>query len=158
VRSILRVLLACLTLSACQSRALDAPQTAARFVEALNGGDVDLMAGLSATPFRFRNQEWKSAPDGSGLVRGAATERVANTVEELRALLQDVSGTVKVADHQPVADPPSKADLLSEPLSGAPAQWSDLNLVLFLRGEGDVEHIAIVGIDARGRVTGLYVN
>jgi len=159
MRFILRVsVFACLTLCACQSPSLEPERRATGFVQALNARDIDLMAEFAATPFRFRDQEWKSAPDGSGFVRGAATERVANTSEELRTLLLDVGANVKIADPTPVADPPSKADLLSDPLSGAPIQWNELNLVLFRRGEGDVEHIAIVGVDSKGKVKCLYVN
>jgi hypothetical protein len=76
----------------------------------------------------------------------------------LFALLRDVASSVQVADPAPVTTPPAKDVLLRETLKGAPSEWSDMNLVLFRRGEGDVEHVAIVGIDARGKVVGLYIN
>jgi hypothetical protein len=116
------------------------------------------MTSLATIPFRYRNQRWESASDGSGFVLGTAEDRVASSAEELRALLQDVSSSVQVQDPVPVANPPSKADLLGETLKGTLSQWSEMNLVLFRRGEGDVEHVAIVGVDAEGKVTGLYVN
>lgn len=150
--------LACLALCACQSAPLEPGTAATGFVQALNAKDIDSMAEFAATPFRVRNQPWENAPDGSGFVLGAATERVANSSDELRAVLQDLAANVRIAEPAAVGDPPSKADLLSEPLRGAPSQWNELDLVLFRRGEGDVEHIAIVGVDAKGKVTGLYVN
>ena len=149
---------ACLALCACQSAPLEPGTAATGFVQAINAKDIDSMAKFAASPFRFRNQPWESAPDGSGFVLGAATERVANSSDELRTVLQDVAANVTIAEPTAVADPPPKADLLSEPLRGATSQWNDLDLVLFRRGEGDVEHVAIVGVDAKGKVTGLYVN
>jgi hypothetical protein len=83
---------------------------------------------------------------------------VATNPDDLRVLLQEVASNVTVSDPVTVANPPSRSDLLNEPLGGAP-QWAGLELVLFKRGEGDVEHIAIVGVDGRsGKVTGLFVN
>jgi len=116
------------------------------------------MSRLAGIPFRYRNQQWQSAPDGSGYVLGAAQDRVAGSADELLTLLRDMTSSVRVEDPAPVATPPSKDVLLKETLNGAPSQWSDMNLVLFRRGEGDVEHVAIVGIDARGKVVGLYIN
>ena len=151
-------LVACLVLCGCQSAPVEPGPVAGSFVQALNAKNVEGMAGLSVTPFRYRNQPWESAPDGSGFVLGKVEDRVANGPEELRALLQDVSAGVQVEDPAPVQNGPSKPDLLNGPLNGAPLVWSEMNLVLFRRGEGDVEHLAIVGVDAEGKVTGLYVN
>jgi hypothetical protein len=132
---------------------------ASRFIQALNAKDAQRMAEVSATPFRFRNQAWQSAPDGGGFVLGNAEERVAADSTQLDPLLREVAASVSVANAEPVVDPPSQSDLLSEPLRGASSPWASLDLVLFLRGEGDVEHIAIVGVEPlSGKVVGLYVN
>jgi hypothetical protein len=117
------------------------------------------MVALSGIPFRFRSQSWESAPDGSGFGLGAAAEQVAGNSTELDALLQEVTTKVHIAEPTPVPDPPGKEELLSDILRGASTQWSDLTLLLFRRGEGDVEHVAIVGVEpASGKVAGLYVN
>ena len=150
--------LACLAMSACRSTPADPTLAATSFVRALNAKNIDAMVQSAATPFSFRNQAWQSAPDGRGIVPGATTEHVARSTEELRTLFRDLTAKVEVAQPTAVANPPSKADLLSEPLRGAAAPWRDLELVLFRRGEGDVEHIAIVGVDARGKIAGMYVN
>jgi hypothetical protein len=151
-------LLSCLVLCGCQSAPVEPRPAASAFVQTLNAKNVAGMTALAAIPFRYRNQPWESAPDGSGFVLGKTEDRVANSAEELRALLQGVTPSVQIEDAFPVANPPSKADLLGGTLKGAPSQWSEMNLVLFRRGEGDVEHVAIVGVDAKGKVTGLYVN
>ena len=150
--------LACLVLSGCQAVPVEPRPVAGSFVEALNAKNVEAMSRLAGIPFRYRNQQWESASDGSGYVLGAAQDRVAGSADELLTLLRDMTSSVRVEDPAPVATPPSKDVLLKETLKGAPSQWSDMNLVLFRRGEGDVEHVAIVGIDARGKVVGLYIN
>jgi len=152
-------LLACLAASgACRAAPANPQDAATGFVRALNSKDVGSMTKLSGIPFRFRNQAWASATDGSGLVPGAATERVATNPDDLQALLRDVASNVTVSDPVAVTNPPSKTDLLNGPLGGA-TQWAGLELVLFKRGEGDVEHIAIVGVDGgSGKVTGFFVN
>jgi hypothetical protein len=151
-------LVACLALCACQSAPAEPERVAGAFIQAVNAKNVERMAALVGTPFRYRNQPWESAPDGSGFVLGKAEDRVATTAEELRAVMREVSADVQVEDQEPVGSPPSKTDLLSGPLNGAPLAWSEMNLVLFRRGEADVEHVAVVGVDAVGKVIGLYVN
>lgn len=150
--------IACLLLCGCRSAPVDPQPLARTFVEALNAKDVSALTRLAGIPFRYRNQPWQSAPDGSGYVLGATRDRLAANADELFALLRDVASSVQVADPAPVTTPPAKDVLLRETLKGAPSEWSDMNLVLFRRGEGDVEHVAIVGIDARGKVVGLYIN
>jgi hypothetical protein len=160
-RATFLALVACaVALHACGSSGATTPAvSASRFIDALNAKHVDEMVELSRTPFRYRNQTWESASDGTGFSLGAAQETVTDDVKELEALLRALTATVRIADTKPVADPPSKADLLSEPLRGAPPDWAEFDLVVFRRGEGDVEHIAIVGVDARsGKIAALYVN
>jgi hypothetical protein len=132
---------------------------ALRFIQALNARDTGGMAEVSGFPFRFRNQAWETAPDAAGFVLGSAEERVAADAAQLDPLLRELATNVAVVTPEPVVDPPSQSYLLNEPLRGASSAWADLDLVLFRRGEGDVEHIAIVGVEpASGKVLGLYVN
>ena len=84
---------------------------------------------------------------------------MAADAAQLDPLLRELATNVAVVTPEPVVDPPSQSDLLNEPLRGASSAWAELDLVLFRRGEGDVEHIAIVGVEpASGKVLGLYVN
>jgi hypothetical protein len=136
------------------------PTVAAReFVSALNADDVARLAGLAGLPFRVREQEWTSAPDGSGFVLGQANERVAASAGALDSLLRSITTTVQVEDTLPSEDAPPKEDLLSGTLRDVRPAWSAWTPVLFRRGEGDVEHVAILGVDPRtGKVMALYVN
>ena len=153
------LLLASLAFSeACRSTPVNPTTVATGFVAALNSKDVGAMSKLSTTPFRYRNQDWESAADGSGFVRGKSTERVATNLDDLQAMLRDIASRVAVDDPAAVTNPPSKAELMKAMLGGGP-EWANLDLVVFKRGEGDVEHVAIIGVDGgSGKVTGLYIN
>jgi hypothetical protein len=96
-------------------------------------------------------------PDRAGFVPGEAGERIAADAQQLEALLREITATVRVTDATPVAEPPDREELLREPLCGAPPAWAGLDLVLFLRSEGDVERIAIVD-PASSKLAGLPVN
>ena len=147
---------ACVVPAACHSTPPGPEQAATQFVQALNAKDVSAMMSLAATPFHFRRQEWANASAGSGLVRGTTTERVAPTPFELGRLLQDVA-KVKIATATAEANPPSKADLLRDVLKDAPGVWGDLNLMMFRQDAND-PHLAIVGVDAAGKIQAVYVS
>ena len=148
-----------LALCACRAEPTPDPKAVAtRFVQALNAKDVDAMAREAAAPFTFQNQVWESARDGSGYVLGATQTATADSTAALPALLRTLTAQVQIESTTPVAAPPPRADLLRDPLGGSPA-WNDLDVVLFVRGQGDVEHIGIVGVHApTGRVRAVYVN
>jgi len=117
------------------------------------------MLELSDMPFFFRNQEWKSAPDGSGFVLGNSTESMAHTANELRSLFFDITKRVRISDPKAVLDPPSQRDLIDTHVKDAASLWSPLRIIVFLRGAGDVEHTALVGIEpVRHKIKAFYVN
>jgi len=131
---------------------------ATRFVQALNARDLDAMVADATLPFTFTTQMWESASDGSGFVLGAAEMKVADSPGALAGLLKDVVGRVRIEGTAPVISPPSQAELFRDPLEQE-ASWSGLELVVFLRGQEDVEHIAIVGVQAAtGKIRAMYLN
>lgn len=134
-------------------------EVAQRFVVALNQGKVGEMVAMSACPFVFRNQEWESAKDGSGFVRGKADDKTFAKKKELSEFLAKLVEKAKIESETAANSPPPKEDLLKDNLKGSPTSWRRLNLFVFFRGMGDVEHVAIVGVDPnRHRVRGLYLN
>jgi hypothetical protein len=147
-------------ITACRgASAADDAQQAEKFIQALNDKDVNRMMEACATPFFYRNQEWKSAPDGSGFVLGASKDVIAGNRDELRALLNEVPKTVRISAPKAVAEPPAKRELIDTHLKNVASRWSRLRIIVFLRGMGDVEHTALVGIDPGTRkVKALYVN
>lgn len=134
-------------------------EVAERFVVALNKGSTRDLVSASGCPFVFRNQEWESAKDGSGFVHGKSDDKSFKNKKMLGTFFETLAAKVKIENEKAAANSPSKDSLLLDNLKGAPADWQELNLVLFGRGFGDVEHVAIVGVDsATHRVRGLYLN
>jgi len=132
---------------------------AEKFVVALNAGNAQAMASVSRQPFVFRNQEWASANDGSGFVHGKADDKSFKDKESLYQFFQTLVTKTKIEQEKAAVSPPSKDSLLSDNLKGAPVRWRKLTLFVFGRGFGDVEHVAIVGVDpASHKVRGLYLN
>ena len=137
----------------------DAIRAAETFIAALNDENVAALARVSQTPFAFREQEWTNAPDGSGFVLAEAKDRVLSEPATLEAFFVELVQRVATDSRSAAPNPSPREALLAKQLAGAPAAWGALELLVFLRGEGDVEHIAIVGVDRRTlRVAGLYVN
>jgi hypothetical protein len=132
---------------------------AQRFVAALNGSDTAALGRLTSSPLLFREQRWRQATDGDGFVLGAASDTVLASDDRRRAFLGSLVGRIRIGSATPVERPPSRETLLQRELTNADRRWSKLTLVLFRRGEGDVEHVAIVGVDPHTmRVAALYVN
>lgn len=132
--------------------------TAARFVEALNQGDLARMMALSSNPFLYRNQQWTSAAGGTGYVLGPASDQRPSGTRGRRTLFSSLVGKVRIQSVVPAEKPPSQPELRAQNLQGAAPGWAGLELFVFLRGFGDVEHVALVGVDKKGKVRGLYLN
>jgi len=133
--------------------------TAEAFVEAINRKDVSALVEMASIPFQYRSQEWVSADDGYGFVLGAAEDQQIGDAGALRKFFEGLVGRVEI-ENEKISDllPPGDS-LLEEEMSGAPKAWSTLYLGLFLRGSGDVEHLAVVGLSSdSGKVGALYVN
>lgn len=134
-------------------------EVAERFVAALNQGNTRDLVSDSGCPFVFRNQEWESAKDGSGFVHGRADDQSFQNKKALAVFFSTLVSKVKIENEKAATRPPSKDNLLQDNLKGSPADWQKLNLIIFGRGFGDVEHVAIIGVDsATHRVRGLYLN
>lgn len=145
--------------AACQGPAVPPVVQAERFIVALNAGEVETLVELTTDPFLFREQSWRSAPDGSGFVLGASNDTVIAGTEARRAFLAGLVGRVRVRSATAADRPPTREALLREQLAGADSRWASLALFVFLRGEGDVEHTALTGVDEKsGKVSALYVN
>ena len=134
-------------------------EVAESFVRALNEKDVSRMVQLSTVPFDFCDQEWKSATDGSGFVLGHTSERVVKTSAELRRLFVTLTERVNIAETKAVTKPPSQRQLLETNFKTVSFPWSQLRIIVFLRGTGDVEHTALVGVEpTHSRIKAFYIN
>ncbi len=134
-------------------------EVAEKFVVDLNKGNTQELIAVSGVPFVFRNQEWESAKDGSGFVHGRAEDKSFRNRKALAKFLGTLVNKVKIENEKAAATPPSKDTLLSDNLKGSPPDWRKLKVVVFGRGFGDVEHVAIIGVDStKHLVRGLYLN
>ncbi len=133
-------------------------QAAAAFIAAMNQSDIPTMMRLSGSPFLYRNQKWRSASDGAGFVLGDASDKRRKGDRQRRDLFRELAGAVKVQSERPAERAPSQESLRMQHLKRAPAGWAPLHLYVFLRGSADVEHIALIGVDSKGKVRGLYLN
>jgi hypothetical protein len=132
---------------------------AERFIAALNAADTVTMLALTEDPLVFREQKWMSARDGSGYQLGVARDTVVRGNEARRRFLGDLASRVHVQVPTAVDRPPRREVLLENQLAGGDARWASLTLFVFLRGEGDVEHSALTGVDEKsGKVAAFYVN
>jgi hypothetical protein len=129
------------------------------FIRALDAGNVDAMMASSEEPFYVRTQEWESARDGIGFVLGDPKDEVFVDSPSLKAFLQTLVRKVRVDSATAATNAPPREELLQDQLKGAPITWSRLELYVFRRGVGDVEHVALVGVEPKsGKVVGLYLN
>lgn len=144
-----------LLLVACVSDAVSSPrEQAERFVRALNADDVGRLVAVSESPFLLREQAWESASDGYGFVLGAVSEENYANREQM---FRDLVARVAVDSEETVGL--RAYETLTRELRGASLEWQRLDLFVFLRGEADVEHIAVVGVSRQtGKVTALYLN
>ncbi len=132
---------------------------AEQFVAALNTADTGAMVALTDDPFTFREQRWVSASDGSGFQLGPARDSVIHGSEARRRFLAALAARVHLRATRASTDAPGREVLLANELKGGAERWQSLWLVVFLRGEGDVEHSAIAGVNEKnGRVAAFYMN
>lgn len=158
-RTLLASLVASSAAWSCQARQVEPRLQAESFINALNSGDVPRLLSLSADTLYFREQEWASAADGGGFVLGTAADTSVSGEAQLTAFYTQLATRARVEVPTAVPAPPPSDELLGAELKDADPKWFSLSLVVFLRGQGDVEHTALVGIDRMtGKVAGLYLN
>jgi hypothetical protein len=132
---------------------------AEQFIGGLNEDNLDAMMIVSREPFFFRRQEWESAIDGHGFVLGATEDKFLKDKESLRAFFRQLTSTIKVVGTKAAVNAPPKHIFLTEELKGVTEAWERLEIYVFRRGFGDVEHIVLVGVDPQDwKVTALYLN
>ena len=142
-----------------EAGATDDVSLAKHFVEALNAKDVDAMMRMTASPFRLRDQKWETAKDGYGFVLGKSADRTVSGTRDRRQLLSEIVAKVHVSKPES-GNPLAKSDdAWKHVVKAPPESLAKLHFIVFTRGEADVEHLAIVGIQPRTRkIAFLYVN
>lgn len=145
-------------LSACSDgKTLSPVEQAQQIRIAINNNDLEIFRTLSAIPLTIRNQEWESAKDGTGFVLGAAKRTLVSTEELFNKTIPSFLKSLKIEGEQAITDITS--NMFTSELGNNMNDWSDLNLILFKRGEGDVEHIVLMGLNKKtNKMEAIYLN
>lgn len=138
-----------------ESKQVNKVEVATSFVLALNQNNTNILVPLSATPLFIRNQEWESAQDGRGFVLGEARDVQLANQTQIKVYFSENIQKIGVEGPNPTS---ANLTLLKDELAGIEGKWQGLDIYLFLRGMGDVEHIFVLGINAKGKVSAIYFN
>ena len=130
-------------------------EVATSFVQAINQNNANMVTSLSAAPLSIRNQEWESALDGKGFVLGKVQDVLLTDQTQVKAYFSENIQKIGVEGAAPTI---ATLTLLKDELAGMENKWQGFDIYLFLRGMGDVEHIFVLGIDTKGKVSAIYFN
>jgi hypothetical protein len=144
------------------ARAIDVAilkKNAESFAAAINKQDTASLTRLVELPLLVRRAQWEDASKGDGFELGKAHDQIVDKPESLHQFLANLLREVELERARATSNPPKKARLLDRELAGAPAQWQSLEIFVFLRGSGDVEHTVLLGVSpASGMIRGIYIN
>lgn len=145
-------------LSACSGSKTFSPAEQAQQIRiAINNNNSEKLRSLSALPLAIRNQEWGSAKDGTGFFLGAAKHTLVSTEELFNKTIPSFLKSLKIEGEQAITD--ITLNMFSSELGKNMNDWADLNLILFKRGEGDVEHIVLMGLNKKSnKMEAIYLN
>lgn len=123
----------------------------------INNNNVDKLHALSSLPLIVREQEWKSAKDGSGFILGAAKQSLISTNEAYNIKITPFLKSLQIEGEQAITD--ITLNMFASELGKQANNWTDLKLILFKRGEGDVEHIVLMGLSKKtNNLKAIYTN
>ena len=145
-------------LSACSGgKTLSPAEQALQIRLAINNNNIDQFRTLSTLPLTIRNQEWESAQDGYGFVLGAAKLTVISTEEKFNKTIPSFLKSVQIEGEKATTD--ITLTMLTSQLGPTINNWTDLNLIAFKRGEADVEHIVVMGLNKKtNKLDSIYLN
>ena len=156
--SLIFFLFSTVLLSSCSDGKTLSPAEHAQQVRlAINNGNAEKIHALSTLPLTLRNQEWESAQDGSGFVLGGVNQTTISTEELFNKTIPSFLKSLKIEGEQAVTD--VTLNMFTSELGKSMNDWAELNLVLFKRGEGDVEHIVLMGLNKKtNKLKAIYIN
>ena len=144
-------------LTSCDSNTLSPSEQAQLIRGAINNNDVKKFRELSALPLLLREQEWESAKDGTGFVLAATKQSLLATNEQFNKIIPSFLKSLHIEGEQAILD--ITLNMFSDELGNQVDGWTNLNLILFKRGEGDVEHIVLMGLNKKtNELEAIYIN
>ena len=147
----------CINQPVTQSVTQSAEKQAVALRNAINTNNFDLLTHSIPLPIILRKQDWKTADDGYGYVLGLNNTLIANDTEELYEVFS-ILRNVEIEGDSPLEQKFTLADFTEE-FAGIEHYWEPLELVVFFRGQGDVEHIVVLGLDKKSsKLRAIYIN
>jgi hypothetical protein len=134
-------------------------EIAIEFRTTINENDQNGLKELLGLPLLHIVQEWQSATDGSGFVLGERKiTRIARS-EDLAKFASQLSMKVDIEGEEAIPVASSEFSNFSTEFGDTLNVWTQLDVYLFKRGEGDVEHIVVIGIDPKNKkIKAIYIN
>ena len=153
------LLLICLLFNyGCNNSNTSSSEIATQFRTALNN-NVNALVSLTQLPLTVIEQEWESAKDGFGFTLGHRKTVHIEQTEDLKKFLDTLAPRVTIEGNQAISIPLNEYDNFKTEFTGSVTEWRALKTFLFKRGEGDVEHIVLLGINPSShKVQAIYIN
>ncbi len=153
----------CIIVTACGATEKNLPkstsQIAVDYRDALNDNNISAVIQLSALPVTFISQEWESAPDGYGWTLGKKSISEFDTQTSLNKFLKTFSPGIEIEGTKATLIPRTEYGRFKTEFSDSLALWNNLKAYIFTRGEYDVEHITVIGVNPEThKVRALYAN
>ncbi len=157
--SLLISLLFITSLTACYSRKVTSTVELSQLVRsAINNNDVDKLRMLSSLPLLISEQEWITANDGYGFVLGATKQVELSTDEKFYQYFRSTIKSLYIRGER-VFSEDITSGLFKEELKEQEKFWNNLTLHFLKRGEGDVEHIILLGFEKNtNKIRAIYIN
>lgn len=156
--SLIFFLFSAVLISSCSDgKMLSSVKQAQQIRIAINNNNSEKFRALSTLPLTIRNQKWESAQDGYGFVLGVAKHTIISTDDLFNKTIPPFLKSLKIEGEQATTD--ITLTMLTAQFGKTINDWADLNLVIFKRGEGDVEHIVIMGFNKKtNKLKAIYIN
>jgi len=144
-------------ISGCLNEPVTSTKQGITLRNAINTNDFTLLADSITFPLAVTKQDWKTADDGYGYVLANKKNHLSNNSKDLAAVFK-ILEHVEIEGKEPLDQELTLADFSNE-FEGIEHYWKTLDLVVFFRGEGDVEHIVILGLDKQSaKLRAIYIN
>lgn len=126
--------------------------------QSINNNNVEELRSSSSLPLLFQEQEWASASDGYGFVLGNSKHTELSSNEEFSQHFGANIESIHIQGEQALSKDIT-LDLFTDELEKTREYWVSLSLYLLKRGEGDVEHIVLLGLDKKtNKLRAIYIN
>jgi len=145
-------------LVACDSTHTRSPTEQALQIRlSINNNNIEEFRALSSLPLIIREQEWQSAKDGTGFILGVAKQSLLSSDDAFNKIISTFLKSLQIEDERAVTDITS--NMFTSELGEKVNDWDDFKLILFKRGEGDVEHIVLMGLNKKtNKLQAIYIN